>query len=144
MTRDERLLRLETRASEMVNLCDDLLGQIAEVNLKVRFALSLMRVRKQSAAPLLDASGHAPVELMDGYDAYLHGGREIMLSRIEREIDDMQTQLALEAQRESQNADTSDGASRPGSPREESREGDGGSAPGQNLKSATDAPQARD
>lgn len=95
MTRDERLSRLEQQLHQQVGLCNDLLMQIAELNLKMRFALSLMRVHKRNAATIIDpASGTPKLELMDGYVAYLSGGRDMIATVIENEISAMEQRMA--------------------------------------------------
>lgn len=94
MTRDERLSRLETVCRQQAALCDDLIEQIAEANLKIRFVLSLLRVAKRPANMILGADGKSSLELTDGYVAYMAGGREAVISVIEKEIDAAQEVLA--------------------------------------------------
>ena len=84
---DRRLARLERHIEALAAQYQDVLEQLAEANLRIRFALSLMRVQKRSASKILDPSTNAPkLELTDGYGAYLTGGREVILAAIEREM----------------------------------------------------------
>lgn len=132
MTRDERLARLEHQLHQQTGLCNDLLEQIAELNLKMRFALSLMRVRKQSRTSIIDpASGAPKLELMDGYIAYLTGGRDMIAAVIEAEIAEAERHMA-EAEKagapyEAENSNADDGSG-PQPDREGSGEGSGGSS----------------
>lgn len=110
MTRDERLARLEHNLALQSNLCDDLLAQIAELNLKMRFALSLMRVRKQSTATIIDPTSGAPkLELMDGYVAYMRGGRDMMMRVIDDEIAAMEAEEAAAYAKESETTQAAPG-----------------------------------
>ena|SRR3990167_5881281 len=126
MTRDDRLASLEKHRSKVDGCLTDVLDQLAELNLKMRFALSLMRVRKQAKSSLIDPTTNAPqLELMDGYVAYCHGGREAMLVMIEREI--REYEAFEEAARAQAHADNGDA----GTTRGESGEGGGGSPAGE-------------
>lgn len=88
MTRDERLLRLEACVQKQTALLNDLLEQIAETNLKIRFIFATMRVvdTRQATSALIGADGKRQIAMLDGYTAYMTSGRDLALAVVEKEL----------------------------------------------------------
>lgn len=99
MTRDDRLIRLESHAHKISGLYNDLLTQMAEVNLKLRFVLHCMRCVKPQQSVLLGPDDKPQVTLINGYEAYMSGGREQIAALIEQEITEFEAMLAEERAR---------------------------------------------
>lgn len=117
MTRDERLARLESQILDVNDRQQFLAEQLSEQTVRIRFLMTLLKVRVAKTTQLLGPDERPINEqpLVDAYVAYMRGGREKMLEILEAEYKENVARMeAMEADED--NRDEGDSEAPSGDP----------------------------